>query len=75
MPKYILTIRFDTYNVTIDTDHFEDDFAKTKDDLADKLDPTDPDVVNDWFLDNWADHDLIELSEVEPVEVFVKPAK
>ena len=75
MPKYTLAITFHSYNVTIDTDDFEDDFAKTKDDLVDKLDPNDPDVVHDWFVDNWADHELIELSEVEPDQVVVKPAK
>ena len=75
MPKYTLDITFYPSTITIDTDDFEDDFAKTKDDLVDKLDPNDPAVVRAWFADNWADHELIELSEVEPDQVVVKPAK
>ena len=50
MPKYSVFVRA-SGSFVFDTDDFEDDFAKTKDDLADKLDPTDPDVVHDFVME------------------------
>lgn len=75
MPKYTIHVTLRSLDVIIDTDDFEDDFAKTKDDLVDKLDASDPDVVHDWFRDNWADYDLIDPADVEPDAVTVKAAK
>lgn len=59
MPKY--TVHFKTSgSFTIDTDDYEDDFAKTKNELADKPDPNDPDAVHDFFMDH---EDLLELMQ------------
>jgi hypothetical protein len=73
MPKYRLLVTFHSHSIVIDTDEYEDDFAKTKDDLVDKLDPNDPDAVHDWFADTWHDHGLIDLYEIDVDQVEVKP--
>jgi hypothetical protein len=72
MAKYTIEITLSKHTIRFDTDDYED-FAKTKDDLADNLDPTDPDVVHDWVMDNWQDHELIDIYDVDVESVIVKP--
>ena len=75
MPKYTITVAFDHETFVFDTDDFEDDFAKTKDDLADKLDPTDVDAVRDWAEEHWSEYELIDTYDLTVNKVGVQPAK
>ena len=62
---------------TFDTDDYPDDFAKTKDDLADKLDPTDSDVVHDYIADNVDEFvgggQIIDEGNISYDDIKVKP--
>lgn len=50
MAKY--TVTFTTHcQFDFDTSDFEDDFAKSKDELPDKVNPEDPDAVHDYLRD------------------------
>jgi hypothetical protein len=75
MPKYDITIRFNSVSFTLDTDDYEDDFAKTKNDLEDKHDPTDIEQIESWVSEYWLEYDLIDASDIDAAHVDVKPAK
>ena len=50
MSKYQITANV-TVSFVLDTTEASDDFAQTKDELVDKLDPEDPDVIHDYIVD------------------------
>ena len=74
MPKYTIRLTFTPVEFTIDTDDFED-FAKTKEDLVNDLDPNNTDVVSDWAREYWLEYDLCEVSDIDAASADVKLAE
>jgi hypothetical protein len=75
MAKYQVTVNL-TAEFTFDTADYEDEFAKTKDDLPDMPDPNDEDAVYD-FVRDLLDNEGISDFDPNPLitELSVQPKK
>ena len=69
MTKYTFTLTFDPQTITVDTDDYDDVFAKSKDDLVDKINPTEVDDVRNWVHESWSEYELVDIYDLEVYNV------